>query len=99
MDTENKSKPSNIVKSLLCPHMFLGIFEYIFFPIQDTTFNVHLGTNYFSCFVSRKVVVLEYKILVFVFLAMKYACNSFDRILGMKYARFSFDGNGHSITY
>lgn len=47
----------------------------------------------------EKVVVWEYKILVFVFLAIKYACNSFDRTLGMKYACFSFDGNGHSITY
>lgn len=47
----------------------------------------------------EEVVVLEDNIIMFVFIAMKYACNSFDRILAMNYACNSFEKNGHSITY
>lgn len=45
------------------------------------------------------LVVLKDNIIIFVFIAMKYVCNSFDRILAMNYACNSFDRNGHSITY
>lgn len=57
-----------------------------------------LTATIFPASYQEEVVVLEDNIIMFVFIAMKYACNSFDRTLAMNYACNSFDRNGHSIT-
>lgn len=58
-----------------------------------------LTATIFPASYQEEVVVLENNIIMFVFIAMKYACNSFDGTLAMNYACNSFDRYGHSITY